>query len=69
LIGDLDQKPPTPKQIAAARALVAYLADRYQLPSDNVGTHAELAESETACPGKYFPEEQIFGTKHLAARQ
>ncbi len=68
LIGDLDKSPPTPKQIAAARALVAYLAERYDIPTDAVGTHAELAESPTACPGKHFPEEQIFGSKHLAKK-
>ncbi len=68
LIGNLDESPPTPKQIAAARALVAYLADRYEIPADAVGTHAELAGSPTACPGKHFPEEQIFGSKHLASK-
>jgi N-acetyl-anhydromuramyl-L-alanine amidase AmpD len=67
LIGDLDNAPPTPKQIAAAKALVAYLSQRYEIPGDHAGTHAELADSPTACPGKLFPEEQIFGSKHLAA--
>ena len=68
LIGNLDDAPPTPKQVAAAKALVAYLADRYEIPTDAVGTHAELAGSPTACPGKHFPEEQIFGSKHLASK-
>ena len=67
LIGDLDGSPPTPKQVAAARALVAYLANRYEIPSEAVGTHAELADGPTACPGKHFPAEQIFGAKHLAS--
>lgn len=68
LIGDFDQAPPTPKQIASARALVAYLAERYHVPADAVGTHADLAGVATACPGKNFPEEQVFGSKHLASK-
>lgn len=67
LIGDLDDAPPTPKQVAAARALVAYLADRYDIPSGGVGTHADLANGPTACPGKHFPAEQILGSKHVAS--
>ena len=67
LIGNFDEKPPTPKQIAAARALVAYLEERYKVPASAVGTHAELAGA-TACPGKNFPEEQIFGSKHVASK-
>ncbi len=68
LIGNFDDAPPTPKQIAAARALVAYLEERYKVPTEAIGTHAELAGTASACPGKNFPEEQIFGSKHLAAK-
>ncbi len=67
LIGNLDNAPPTAKQVAAARALVAYLARRYEIPADRAGTHAEMADGPTACPGKNFPEAEIFGSKHLAA--
>jgi hypothetical protein len=56
LIGDLDQQPPTPRQIAATRALIAYLSRRYQIATSNISTHAHLAATPTACPGKYFPE-------------
>ena len=68
LVGNFDQSEPTPKQVAAAKALVAYLGDRYQIPSDRVGTHDQFAEGPTACPGKNFPAEAIFGSKHMAAR-
>ncbi len=30
-VGDLDKKPPTPRQVAAAKALIAYLSSRYSL--------------------------------------
>ncbi len=56
LIGDLDQQPPTPRQVAAAQALIAYLSRRYEIAPLNVSTHAHLAATPTACPGKYFPE-------------
>jgi len=68
LVGNFDQTEPTPRQIAAAQALVAYLAERYQLPSDHLGAHDEFAEGPTACPGKNFPYQAIFGSKHVAAR-
>ncbi len=68
LVGNFDQTEPTPKQIAAARALVAYLSDRYQIKSDHVGSHDQFADGPTACPGKNFPSEAIFGPKHMAAR-
>jgi hypothetical protein len=66
LVGDLDHNPPTPRQIQAARVLVAYLRDRYAIPTAAVGTHAVLAQGPTACPGKHFPAESILGTKSLA---
>ncbi len=68
LVGNFDQSEPTPKQVAAAKALVAYLADRYQVPANHVGAHDEFSDGPTACPGQYFPSEAIFGSKHMAAR-
>ena len=68
LVGNFDQSEPTPRQIAAARALVAYLGDRYQIPTDRIGTHDQFADGPTACPGKNFPSQAIFGSQHVAAR-
>ena len=31
IVGDFDQQPPTPRQIEAAQALVAYLSQRYKI--------------------------------------
>ena len=45
LVGDLDDSPPTPRQVAAARALVAYLGDRYRIPAPNVDVYARLAQN------------------------
>ncbi|MHC5537609.1 peptidoglycan recognition protein family protein, partial [Singulisphaera rosea] len=69
LVGDLDNKAPTPRQVAAARALIAYLGERYAIPADHVGTHAQLAKSPTACPGKHFPAQAILGTRNVALKR
>ncbi len=68
LVGNFDQTEPTPKQIAAAKALVAYLGDRYTIATDHLGTHDEFANGPTACPGKNFPAEAILGSAHVAQR-
>lgn len=63
LVGDLDQQPPTPRQVAATQALVAYLSQRYRIEPARVTTHAHLAASPTVCPGKYFPTTILAGTR------
>ncbi len=59
LVGDFDKEPPTPRQIAAAQALIAYLSQRYKIEQSRVETHAHLAATKTVCPGKYFPNDTI----------
>jgi hypothetical protein len=68
LIGDFEHAPPTPRQVEAAQALVAYLRARYAIPADHVGTHALLANGPTTCPGKNFPTASIVTPKNLALR-
>ncbi len=68
LVGNFDQSAPTPKQVAAASALVAYLEKQYRIQPDHAGTHDQFASTPTACPGKNFPREAIFGRTPLAAR-
>ncbi len=55
LVGNFEQHPPTPKQTQAARALVAYLMARYNIPPSRVSLHRVLAGGRTACPGSQFP--------------
>ena len=55
LVGDLDQQPPTPRQVAATQALIGYLSQRYRIEAGHISTHAHLATTPTVCPGKYFP--------------
>jgi N-acetyl-anhydromuramyl-L-alanine amidase AmpD len=68
LVGDFDQQPPTPRQIAAAKALVAYLSQRYNIAQSRVTTHVQLAATPTVCPGKYFPSESILPVTKGATR-
>ena len=68
LVGNLEEGPPTVKQIEAARALVAYLRTRYNIPTDRVGTHMTLASHPTVCPGKNFPIQAILGGRSVAMR-
>ncbi len=68
LVGNFDHSAPTPKQVAAAAALVNYLEKRYRIATDHVGTHDQFASTPTACPGRNFPREAIFGRSPLAAR-
>jgi hypothetical protein len=59
LVGDFDHQPPSPRQLAATQALIAYLSKRYDIKADGVRTHAHLAATSTVCPGKYFPSEAL----------
>ena len=61
LVGDLDDNPPTPRQVEAAEALLDYLRDRYQIASKNVLAHSEIAGTATDCPGRLFPAESLIG--------
>lgn len=68
LIGNFDQSPPTPRQIASAKALVAYLQDRYAIPTDHVGTHSALAHGHIDCPGRNFPTAAILNPTDSLSR-
>src|SRR4029077_2248727 len=59
LVGDLDEAPPTPRQIAAAKALIAYLSTRYEIAQARAQTHSHLAATNTVCPGRHFPNDEI----------
>jgi N-acetyl-anhydromuramyl-L-alanine amidase AmpD len=66
LVGDFEQQPPTPRQIAATQALIAYLAQRYRIQPASIATHAHLAANPTICPGKFFPSESILSAARAA---
>ncbi|MEM9701458.1 MAG: peptidoglycan recognition family protein, partial [Planctomycetota bacterium] len=53
LVGNFEETDLTPKQLAAARRLIAFLRQRYDIPADRVIPHG--AVKATACPGKRLP--------------
>jgi N-acetyl-anhydromuramyl-L-alanine amidase AmpD len=67
LVGDLDQQPPTARQVAAAQALIAHLSQRYHIAPSRIDSHSHLAGTPTVCPGKYFPNEKILTAQGSAA--
>ena len=52
LVGNFDEYPPTPRQLAATKKLIADLRATYDIDAAGVLVHREL--SATNCPGKYF---------------
>ncbi len=59
-IGDFEKTPPTPRQLAAAKSLIAYLSQKYEIADSRVETHAHLAATKTVCPGNQFPDASEF---------
>jgi hypothetical protein len=57
LIGNFEDRAPTPKQIGAARDLVRRLAQRHAIPRERIIRHQDI--QATACPGREFPWDQV----------
>ncbi len=53
LIGNFDEAPPTPAQLAAVKRLVSTMKTEYGISSENVVGHSDI--KATACPGRFFP--------------
>jgi N-acetyl-anhydromuramyl-L-alanine amidase AmpD len=65
LVGDLQAKPPTRKQVESLMALLEGLCRAGGISPDRVRSHRE-ADPETLCPGRRLPVEEI--RRVLAAR-
>ena len=59
LVGNFDNYPPTPRQVAAARELVRTLAERFDIEPQNIICHQDVGA--TRCPGAKFPVQEIVG--------
>jgi hypothetical protein len=57
LIGDFNRQPPTAKQMAAVKKLVAALANRYGIGRSQVVRHLDIQSTE--CPGRLFPFAEV----------
>jgi N-acetyl-anhydromuramyl-L-alanine amidase AmpD len=57
LVGNFDEQPPSPAQLAAIKRLVAVLKSEYHIDSEHIIGHSEV--KATACPGKLFPLSEV----------
>jgi hypothetical protein len=57
LIGNFEEAPPTPRQIAAVGQLCEWLGGRYEIPRERVLRHLDVAA--TKCPGRLFPYREL----------
>ncbi len=57
LIGNFEETPPTPKQLASIKRLVSVLKGEYGIPNEKVIGHQDVKATE--CPGKLFPLEDV----------
>jgi N-acetyl-anhydromuramyl-L-alanine amidase AmpD len=65
LVGNFENYPPTPRQVAAARELVRMLAERYGIEPQNIVCHQDVGA--TRCPGAKFPVAEIVGREAAAS--
>jgi hypothetical protein len=57
VVGNFELGPPSEAQIVAVRRLTHVLRVRYGIEPSNIVRHSDI--KATACPGKYFPMEEI----------
>ena len=57
LVGNFEEGPPTPAQLAAVKRLVGALKGRCGIETSAVLRHGDL--KATACPGKFFPHDEV----------
>lgn len=60
LVGNFEHQPPTPEQLESTRRLVRFLVQRLHILPERVLGHCDIREGGgTACPGRYFPMDEI----------
>ena len=60
LVGNFEQNPPTPAQLAAVKTLVAELSRQHEIDRTHVVGHGSV--KATACPGRLLPLAEIAAT-------
>ncbi len=59
LIGNFEMEPPTPAQLDSLNKLVTTLRKECQIDAKGIVRHTDI--KATACPGKRFPTEKLWG--------
>ena len=54
LLGNFEEQRVGEVQLESAARVVAWLADRLEMPTEELATHAGVAPGQTACPGADF---------------
>ncbi len=57
LIGNFEETPPTEDQLRSMYTLIQWLKSEYALPPDGLVRHLDVRS--TACPGQFFPWEEV----------
>ncbi len=57
VVGNFEEQPPSPAQLAAVKRLVAVLKTAYHIDGEHVMGHRQV--KATACPGKLFPIAEV----------
>lgn len=58
LVGNLEQRPPTPAQMDTLVRLVGQLQNEFGIEEEAILGHRHVRQ--TACPGRYFPWKALF---------
>ncbi|MGC4072465.1 MAG: peptidoglycan recognition family protein [Nibricoccus sp.] len=59
LVGNFETEKPTANQVAALKELLCYLRDDVVGKNVKFTVHSKADPGHTACPGKYFPTEEM----------
>jgi len=57
LVGNLEQAPPTERQLEAVIRLVSELSRRYEIATTDIIGHGDVKATE--CPGRHFPLAEV----------
>ena len=64
LVGNFENEPPTPLQMAAVKRMVRDLSHRYGIGAENVLRHGDV--KATDCPGQQFPFDEVVDELHAS---
>ena len=54
LVGNLNRKPPTQRQMKALAGLLLRLQNEFHIPDDNIHGHGQFYGEDSDCPGRFF---------------
>jgi len=63
LVGNLEQRPPTPAQMDTLAGLIHRLRVEFLIPEENILGHRHVRQ--TACPGRLFPWKTLYAKLDL----